>query len=45
MGLAVSSAEERQGPTRVAGVAEVTVDPKTGKYPINKRLSPWIIGI
>jgi len=36
MGLAVSSAEERQSPTWVAGVAEVTVDPKTGKYRINK---------
>ncbi len=32
MGLAVSSAEERQSPTWVAGVAEVTVDPATGKY-------------
>ena len=31
MGLAVSSAEERQSPTWVAGVAEVTVDPATGK--------------
>jgi isoquinoline 1-oxidoreductase len=36
MGMAVSSAEERQSPTWVAGVAEVTVDPKTGKYRINK---------
>jgi isoquinoline 1-oxidoreductase len=36
MGLAVSSAEERQSPTWVAGVAEVTVDPKTGKYRINR---------
>ena len=36
MGLAVSSAEERQSPTWVAGVAEVTVDPKTGKYRVNK---------
>ena len=36
MGLAVSSAEERQSPTWVAGVAEVTVDPKTGRYRINR---------
>ena len=36
MGLAVSSAEERQSPTWVAGVAEVTVDPKSGKYRINR---------
>ncbi|MDX1556364.1 MAG: molybdopterin cofactor-binding domain-containing protein, partial [Xanthomonadales bacterium] len=36
MGLAVSSAEERQSPTWVAGVAEVTVDPKTGTYRINR---------
>ncbi len=36
MGVAVSSAEERQSPTWVAGVAEVTVDPKTGKYRINR---------
>ncbi len=36
MGIAVSSAEERQSPTWVAGVAEVTVDPKTGKYRINR---------
>jgi len=36
MGLAVSSAEERQSPTWVAGVAEVTVDPSTGKYRVNK---------
>ena len=36
MGIAVSSAEERQSPTWVAGVAEVTVDPATGKYRINK---------
>ena len=32
----MSSAEERQSPTLVAGVAEVTVDPKTGKYRINR---------
>jgi isoquinoline 1-oxidoreductase subunit beta len=36
LGLAVSSAEERQSPTWVAGVAEVTVNPKTGKYWINR---------
>jgi isoquinoline 1-oxidoreductase len=36
MGLAVSSAEERQSPTWVAGVAEVTVDPATGRYRVNK---------
>jgi isoquinoline 1-oxidoreductase len=36
MGIAVSSAEERQSPTWVAGIAEVTVDPATGKYKINK---------
>ena len=36
MGIAVSSAEERQSPTWVAGIAEVTVDPSTGEYRINK---------
>jgi isoquinoline 1-oxidoreductase beta subunit len=36
MGLAVSSAEERQSPTWVACVAEVTVDPASGKYRINR---------
>jgi isoquinoline 1-oxidoreductase len=36
MGIAVTAAEERQSPTWVAGVAEVTVDPETGKYSINK---------
>jgi isoquinoline 1-oxidoreductase subunit beta len=36
MGLAVSSAEERQSPTWVAGVAEVTVNPQTGVYRINR---------
>jgi CO/xanthine dehydrogenase Mo-binding subunit len=35
MGIAVSSAEERQSPTWVAGIAEVTVDPKTGIFKIN----------
>jgi isoquinoline 1-oxidoreductase subunit beta len=36
MGMAVSSAEERQSPTWVAGVAEVTVNPHTGAYRINR---------
>jgi isoquinoline 1-oxidoreductase subunit beta len=36
MGIAVSSAEERQSPTWVAGIAEVTVDPSTGVYRINR---------
>lgn len=36
MGVAVSSAEERQSPTWVAGVAEVTVDPASGRYRVNK---------
>ena len=36
MGIAVSSAEERQSPTWVACIAEVTVDPKTGQYKINR---------
>jgi isoquinoline 1-oxidoreductase subunit beta len=36
MGLAVSSAEERQSPTWVACCAEVTVNPQTGQYRINK---------
>jgi isoquinoline 1-oxidoreductase beta subunit len=36
MGIAVSSAEERQSPTWVAGIAEVTVDPKTGVFRINR---------
>src|SRR5215471_3695483 len=36
MGIAVSSAEERQSPTWVAGIAEVTVDPKNGQYKINR---------
>jgi isoquinoline 1-oxidoreductase subunit beta len=36
LGIAVSSAEERQSPTWVAGIAEVTVDPKTGRYKINR---------
>ena len=36
IGIAVTAAEERQSPTWVAGVAEVTVDPATGKFTINK---------
>jgi len=36
MGIAVSSAEERQSPTWVAGIAEVAVDPQTGRYKINR---------
>ena len=36
MGIAVSSAEERQSPTWVAGIAEVTVDPKNGRYKVNR---------
>ena len=36
LGVAVSSAEERQSPTWVAGVAEVTVDTNTGRYKINR---------
>ncbi|HZP92271.1 MAG TPA: molybdopterin cofactor-binding domain-containing protein [Burkholderiales bacterium] len=36
MGIAVTAAEERQSPTWVASVAEVTVDPASGKYRINR---------
>src|SRR5215470_2607471 len=36
MGIAASSAEERQSPTWVAGIAEVTVDPKTGIFKIDR---------
>jgi isoquinoline 1-oxidoreductase subunit beta len=36
MGIAVSSAEERQSPTWVAGIAEVTVDPNSGRYKIDR---------
>ena len=36
MGIAVSSAEERQSPTWVACIAEVTVDPQTGRYKVNR---------
>jgi isoquinoline 1-oxidoreductase beta subunit len=36
LGIAVTAAEERQSPTWAAGIAEVTVDPKTGKFSINR---------
>ena len=36
LGIAVTSAEERQSPTWVAGIAEVTVDPATGRFSINR---------
>jgi len=36
VGFAVSSAEERQSPTWVAGAAEVTVDPGTGNIKVNR---------
>jgi isoquinoline 1-oxidoreductase len=36
IGIAVTSAEERQSPTWVAGIAEVSVDPKTGEFGINR---------
>jgi CO/xanthine dehydrogenase Mo-binding subunit len=36
LGIAVTAAEERQSPTWVAGIAEVTVDPATGGYTINR---------
>jgi isoquinoline 1-oxidoreductase len=36
VGFAVSSAEERQSPTWVAGAAEVTVDPSTGNIKVNR---------
>jgi isoquinoline 1-oxidoreductase len=36
MGIAVTSAEERQSPTWVAGIAQVTVDPATGQYTIDR---------
>ncbi len=44
-GIAVSSAEERQSPTWVAGIAEVTVDPATGKYRINRLTIAMDMGI
>jgi len=36
IGIAVTSAEERQSPTWVACIAEVTVDPDTGRFSINR---------
>ena len=36
LGIAVTAAEERQSPTWVAGIAEVTVDPNTGRFSINR---------
>jgi isoquinoline 1-oxidoreductase subunit beta len=45
MGIAVSSAEERQSPTWVAGVAEVVVDPKTGRVKINRLTIAMDMGI
>lgn len=36
IGVAVTAAEERQSPTWVACAAEVTVDPKTGGFSINR---------
>jgi isoquinoline 1-oxidoreductase len=36
IGIAVTAAEERQSPTWVAGIAEVTVDPETGRFRINR---------
>ena len=36
MAVAVTAAEERQSPTWVATVAEVTVDPATGNFTINR---------
>jgi isoquinoline 1-oxidoreductase subunit beta len=45
MGIAVSSAEERQSPTWVAGVAEVTVDPASGKITINRLTIAMDMGV
>ena len=45
MGIGVSSAEERQSPTWVAGVAEVAVDPGTGKVTIVKLTIAMDMGI
>jgi isoquinoline 1-oxidoreductase subunit beta len=45
MGIAVSSAEERQSPTWVAGIAEVTVDPASGKFRINRLTIAMDMGI
>ncbi len=36
IGLAISGAEERQSPTWVAGAAEVTVNPETGAYTVDR---------
>ena len=36
IGIAVTAAEERQSPTWVAGIAQVTVDPATGQYTIDR---------
>ena len=45
MGIAVSSAEERQSPTWVAGIAEVHVDPVTGVVKINRLTIAMDMGI
>jgi isoquinoline 1-oxidoreductase subunit beta len=45
MGIAVSSAEERQSPTWVAGIAEVSVDPASGKVAINRLTIAMDMGI
>ncbi|MBL27468.1 MAG: aldehyde dehydrogenase [Rhodospirillaceae bacterium] len=45
MGVAVSSAEERQSPTWVAGAAEVTVDPESGVFSIDKLTIAMDMGI
>ena len=45
MGCAVSSAEERQSPTWVAGVAEVAVDPATGEVKLNRITIAMDMGI
>ena len=45
MGIAVSSAEERQSPTWVAGIAEVSVDPASGKVTINRLTIAMDMGI
>ena len=45
MGIAVSSAEERQSPTWVAGVAEVGVDSRTGAIDIKKLTIAMDMGI
>ncbi len=45
MGVAVSAAEERQSPTWVAGVAEVTVDPNSGEVSIDRLTIAMDMGI